>query len=267
MPKLKQHTWLDYIRSCCMNTSLTPNTKKEFLDLIVSLNRDFLALFYHTIPLVYLLDYTSGKYLTMSNSAEHILGFPQKEFIENGVNFTLDNYEKVHLDLFDKQIFPDRLNVLKKIPPEEHSNYLFTHSFCLKNNKNEPVNLLQRNIFIRSDEKGNPLMSAGLVVNIDHYQKGKPVLQTVEKIEKDLKDGPQMIFKKAYYFDEEDRLFSKREKEILKWMAEGLTSKEIGAKFFISEGTVINHRKNMLYKTNTPNVAALIAFAFRNGII
>lgn len=267
MPKLKQHTWLDYIRSCCMNTSLTPNTKKEFLDLIVSLNRDFLALFYHTIPLVYLLDYTSGKYLTMSNSAEHILGFPQKEFIENGVNFTLDNYEKVHLDLFDKQIFPDRLSILKEIPSEEHSSYLFTYDMCLMNNNKVPVHLLQRNIFIRSDEKGNPLISAGLVVNIDHYQKGKPVLQTVEKIEKDLKDGPQMIFKKAYYLDEEDRLFSKREKEILKWMAEGLTSKEIGAKFFISEGTVINHRKNMLYKTNTPNVAALIAFAFRNGII
>jgi DNA-binding CsgD family transcriptional regulator len=39
-----------------------------------------------------------------------------------------------------------------------------------------------------------------------------------------------------------------REKEILSCIAEGLSSKQIAGKLFISEFTVANHRKNMLAK-------------------
>lgn len=172
-----------------------------------------------------------------------------------------------HLKVFNEQLFPDRLSFLKKVPFSQHSDYLFTYNLCMKNSQGKPLHMLQRNVFMQADEKGNPLLSAGLVINIDNYHRGNPVIQTVEKFDKDFSGTPEVVFKKAYYFDEEDRLFSKREKEILCWMAEGLTSKEIAEKLFISENTVINHRKNMLHKTNTPNVAALVAFALRHGII
>jgi len=65
----------------------------------------------------------------------------------------------------------------------------------------------------------------------------------------------------------ECKTFSKREKEVLQWMAEGLSSKMIAGKLNISEHTVINHRRSMQEKSNKPNATALVSFAIRNGII
>ena len=52
-------------------------------------------------------------------------------------------------------------------------------------------------------------------------------------------------------------LLSKREKEVLRMMFDGLTNKEIAQKLFISFETVKSHRKNILLKTGSKNTAAL----------
>jgi DNA-binding NarL/FixJ family response regulator len=52
--------------------------------------------------------------------------------------------------------------------------------------------------------------------------------------------------------------FTRREKEILTLLAEGLTSQEIAAKLFLSNYTVDTHRKNMLQKFNVHNTTALL---------
>ena len=70
-----------------------------------------------------------------------------------------------------------------------------------------------------------------------------------------------------YYPDPEEARLSKREREVLGRLADGLTSKEIAGKLHLSENTVVNHRKNILKKTSTKNVAELIRFAFHKGII
>ena len=51
---------------------------------------------------------------------------------------------------------------------------------------------------------------------------------------------------------------TRREKEILVLLAEGLSSQEIGDKVFISPLTVESHRRNLLQKFKVTNVAALI---------
>ncbi|QEC74380.1 helix-turn-helix transcriptional regulator [Arachidicoccus ginsenosidivorans] len=50
-------------------------------------------------------------------------------------------------------------------------------------------------------------------------------------------------------------------------MADGLSSKQIAGNLHISENTIANHRKNMLRKTSTGNVAQLIAYACKSSII
>ena len=58
-----------------------------------------------------------------------------------------------------------------------------------------------------------------------------------------------------------------REKEVLELLSVGYNSKEIGEKIFISSNTVEYHRKQLLRKTNSRNVAELIGKAYRTGLL
>lgn len=60
---------------------------------------------------------------------------------------------------------------------------------------------------------------------------------------------------------------SKREIEIIKLLAEGLTSIQIGEKLFIAEHTVKTHRKNILRKTGATNTTQLVQFALNNHLL
>jgi DNA-binding NarL/FixJ family response regulator len=60
---------------------------------------------------------------------------------------------------------------------------------------------------------------------------------------------------------------SPREREVLTLIAEGRTSKEIGAKLFISAQTVETHRSHLMGKLRIRNVAGLVLFAVRNGLL
>jgi DNA-binding NarL/FixJ family response regulator len=58
-----------------------------------------------------------------------------------------------------------------------------------------------------------------------------------------------------------------REKEVITFIAEGLTSKEIGSKLHISVATVETHRTNLMKKLQVRNVAALVKCAFHGGLV
>lgn len=60
---------------------------------------------------------------------------------------------------------------------------------------------------------------------------------------------------------------TKREKEVLQYIAEGLTNQEIAKKIFVSTSTVDSHRKNMITKFQVSNTAALVRLAVENHLL
>jgi DNA-binding NarL/FixJ family response regulator len=58
-----------------------------------------------------------------------------------------------------------------------------------------------------------------------------------------------------------------REKEVLNLVAQGLTTKEIAAKLFISTNTVQTHRKHLIEKFNASNSTAMLNSAKDLGLI
>lgn len=60
---------------------------------------------------------------------------------------------------------------------------------------------------------------------------------------------------------------TKREKEVLSYIAEGLTNVQISEKLFISVDTVDSHRKNLHTKLNVKNTAMLVRFAVENSLL
>lgn len=62
-------------------------------------------------------------------------------------------------------------------------------------------------------------------------------------------------------------VLTRREKEVLALIAEGLTNHETGEKLFISTTTVDTHRKNLLAKFDAKNTATLIRMAAQFNLI
>jgi len=60
---------------------------------------------------------------------------------------------------------------------------------------------------------------------------------------------------------------TKREKEILKLIAEGFSSQEVADKLFISLRTVETHRMNINQKLDVKNTAGLVKEALKRGLI
>jgi DNA-binding CsgD family transcriptional regulator len=263
MKKGVNPTWLDYLKTLKGSVYESEQFQLTDFDVFFKANGFAHSFFTYSVPFVYLLDYRSGLYINMS---ENFGGYSSECFLKDGLNHTLEIYQKDHLKLFNREIFPDRLDALKSISPNEHKNYVFSYNVRIRSKTGEYENFLQRNCFF-SDDAGNPLFSMGLLMNINHFFNNGPVIQTIEKTNIQGTAAVETFFKKAYYLNEEDKLFSKREKEVLLWMAEGLSSKMIADRMFVSEHTVINHRRNMHDKSNTPNAIALVSFAIKNGII
>ncbi len=60
---------------------------------------------------------------------------------------------------------------------------------------------------------------------------------------------------------------SSREREVLRLIADGDTSKEIAEKLFISVSTVKSHRNNLMQKLKVNDMAGLIKLAIKKGLV
>ncbi|ARN77717.1 hypothetical protein BST97_06740 [Nonlabens spongiae] len=70
-------------------------------------------------------------------------------------------------------------------------------------------------------------------------------------------------------FDEQKGLISElteRELEIIKLVCQGMSTKEIAEKIFVSFKTVDSHRTNIMRKLNLNNVVSLVRFALENDL-
>jgi DNA-binding CsgD family transcriptional regulator len=57
------------------------------------------------------------------------------------------------------------------------------------------------------------------------------------------------------------------EREMLKAIASGLTTKELASLLKLSDSTAETYRIRLIKKVGVLNTAGMIAFAFRNGIL
>lgn len=97
--------------------------------------------------------------------------------------------------------------------------------------------------------------------------------------QEELMEGIEMVMRgKTYLSDEaalslqknnnsEVPILTRREKEVLELIADGMTNAEIAGKLFISVTTVDTHRKNLLAKFEAKNVASMIKAAVQMQFI
>lgn len=121
---------------------------------------------------------------------------------------------------------------------------------------------------IQSGVKGFVLKSSGIselekaitiIANGENYFSSELLRQIIFNIRRN-KENPEQQ-------SSNDTLLTKREIEVLKEIANGLSNEDIAEKLNISIATVKSHRASLLSKTGCNNTASLVMYAIKNKII
>ena len=219
-----------------------------------------------SFPIFYVIDYTKQSYLCLTDSICLITQFDTQEFIEGGTERMVSIIQKEDFKIFNQKIFGSTASFLKKTAQTEHDKYIFSFNFRVQRKDKALSSVWQQCSYITSNETGLPLYNIGIVTDITAIKTDNTMVQYIERVDEKGKQK-KLIERNIYYPNEEDTIITKKEKTVIAYISDGLSSKQIADKLKISENTIDNHRQNMLKKTNTKNVAELVAFVIKNRII
>lgn len=205
----------------------------------------------------------------MSQGIETIANYRPQEFIEGGLQKTLDIIHKDDFAIYNQNIFNLNLNFLKETPQSQHHQYIFSCNYRMQCLDKSYANLLQRSSYITCKKTGVPLYCLGASTDVTNLKSFNNIIShTIERVsEKNGLAVKQLVDCNHFYTLPELSRLSSKEKSILNYIADGLSSKMIAYKLHISPNTVTNHRQNIMRKTNTKNVAQLVAYAAINNLI
>ena len=111
-------------------------------------------------------------------------------------------------------------------------------------------------ILLEKDEEGRLISALHIHTDMQHITQVNNKIVLINGIGKH-RDYCQMDLSEKS-LDMPIPLLSKREMEVLHYLAQGLSSLQIAEKLFISAETVRVHRKHLLQKTSTVNCSNLI---------
>lgn len=220
-------------------------------------------------PATYILDYTQKKYIYANPKVTQFIDKPISYFLDGGVDYAVTQFHRQDLKVYSENILAENVRFLKDIPVHNHTDYLFSCNYRVKDTRGGYKNIVQQSIFIKSAENGMPLAAIGFLFDISHYRNDSRIIHTIEPVNNltpGLRTRNQSV-RNIYFADDREKTLTKREIEILKYLCEDLDSEQIASRMNISKHTVDNHRRNMLQKTNSKTSIGLVRFAFTEGYV
>lgn len=218
--------------------------------------------------IIHVIDYTKRRHVGISGPLKEMIGYVPRDIMDNGLDFVMDIFHKDDFKVFNESIFTQIINKLNETPKEQQDELLFSFNYRMKSPAGKWMHLFQQTSYVTDPVTKLPLYNIGMVTDISPLKKNNSMVFSIDK--KNNSEGflhANNITTEYYHPDPEESQLTKREKEVLAWLAEGYSSKQIADKLHITESTVIIHRKNMIKKTNTKNIAELISYSIKHGII
>jgi len=217
---------------------------------------------------IHVIDYSQHRHVALSGPLKTMMGFHPRDIIDSGLDFVIDIFQKDDFKIYNQTIFTQVTEFLKTTPQNEHGEYVFTYSYRMRNANGKWIRLFQQGRYITDPKTKLPLYSIALVNDISPLKKDNSMIFSIDKKgSENALFNHKNILTNYYYPDPEESRLSRREREILGRLTDGLSSKQVADKLNLSESTIVNHRKNMLKKTNTKNIAELVRYAINKGLI
>lgn len=215
----------------------------------------------------------------VENSSLAVYDLNKKQYLlsdskfDSKTGYRLNHDFKVNPDHFYEKMHPKdfpfvldtiirTINFVNDLPPAEKTDYKLIVDFRLIDKYGKYLRFIQQIVVLELDRTGEIWLLLKLVDLVSENAGDEPSQRKLLN----MKTGKLHLF-----LEEEDnlseRMLSKREIEVLGLISQGLNSKIIAEKLFISINTVNNHRQKILSKTKSENTSHALFYAKRIGII
>jgi DNA-binding CsgD family transcriptional regulator len=209
-----------------------------------------------------LIDNPNRRYLYMSDNCQQILSYPKEEYLEGGLDFyTKTIFYPEDRVVFEEQVFRDIKEHLHNIAPGEVSKYRFSFNHRYLRKDGTVSQMFQQVIFLEL-KAGFPILNFSMFSDISDFKTDNSLVLAIYHYESN--NGYAKVFSKSYTLQGKS-ILSVRESEILRLSFQGLSSRMVADKLFISQQTVKNHKRNMMEKTSAKNIAELIHLSLQNN--
>ena len=190
-------------------------------------------------------------------NVEKLLGFTQDEF---QLQIVLDNIHPDDLPYY-YHYEQSAVRFFSSLPTELFFNYKFAYDYRLKIKDNSYKRIQQQIVPLYYFPEGG-VRTLGIFTDLTHLNiQGIPKLSFIG-----LNGAPSYYnvhLKQEFYLS--SALFTKKEREILHYIVQGLKSEDIAKLLNRSIYTIRNHRKNLLQKSGCANLQELLVKSIREG--
>jgi DNA-binding CsgD family transcriptional regulator len=208
-----------------------------------------------------IFDLYKREHLYFSSGFTHMLGWDIDEAHRVGSSYA-DN--RVHPDDLAKLLEAGNYFIrlgLFYLEAVVWKNYKLIVDYRVKNAKGEYTRVIEQHICLETDKKGKYWLDLS-IMDINPFQDLTIPFQCRLL---NFKTGELFKFPPENILNQDTPQLSNREKEILKCIADGLVSKQIADRLFISVNTVNTHRQRIIEKLNVTNTAEAIRYASELG--
>ena len=206
---------------------------------------------------IFLYNCYTNRFVYMSDKLKVLSGLEPSSFTaENGVEFSFSRVHPAHLEA-GLQFNRLGISYIAENNTIDSRSILVSINFLYKNGQDEYIQVLQQGSVLEVDENGRPALIINFIHNVGHIKKADSIGCVIS--------APGKVG--VYNYDPEAKVleppvtFTDHERKIISMLAQGLDTKTISQKLFISPHTVDTHRRNLIKKLNCIDTTGVVAFA------
>lgn len=195
-----------------------------------------------------------------TRSIVSVLGIRPELVMRDGWDSLVERMHPADSRLLKNKLIPEIRRHLKNLTEEERCNRTFSFTARMRVPENQYALIAIESKPLKSITKRGTSTYVSIIRDISSFGNKAEMLLNIYEEESD-----ENVLQRHYSFASEN--FSGREAEIIRHIAKGLTSNQIGDALSISPQTVRNHRKKIMRKASCNSSAALISLASEQGIV
>jgi len=199
----------------------------------------------------------------LGGNCKEISGYTEVEINKRQAEFLMSFAVPDDLH-FNLEVVKIAIQYLQNRPENERDRIYVIYFYKARKKNGETMTIQHQSIPILFDAQKIPYVFTNIITDISHLGLANiPQSTLINRANGDIFHINPNSLKLIKHQDD----FSMREKEIIRLLTKGLTSKQIANQINISYETARTHRKNILKKSGLNNTAQLIGYAFTQGLI